>query len=276
VEDADQHLDVLSWNITGGEPLLTDILWDLLPALKPQTHYISVQTNATLLTEQRAQRLAKLGVNCITTSLDSNDPQEHNTFRGMKSAYEKTLQGLENAKRAGMQILVAGVITHQNLRTPELRQLIKKANDIGAIFLYNLAVPCGRWVDETDMILRGDDRQYLKQLMVDFPLSSTDHEPGRNAIGCPAGMEKIYITAFGDVIPCPFIHISFGNVQEEALHTIVDKMQKVDFFSQYQPVCIAAEDPEMHKVFRQMNQFKQLPVKHTDIFPDVNEQQRTS
>ncbi len=35
---------------------------------------------------------------------------------------------------------------------------------------------------------------------------------GRNKIGCPAGMEKIYITPYGDVIPCPFIHIGFGNI----------------------------------------------------------------
>ena len=237
-----KKLDVLSWNLTGGEPLLVSWLEDLIPILEPRTHYISVQTNCALLTEDKARRLAKLGVNCITTSLDSNLESEHNEFRGSPTSYNEVLQGLKNAQKAGMQALVGATITHQNLRSPETVKLIEKANSLGAILLFNLAVPCGRWSGCQNFILRDDDRAYLMDLMDRYPMTSTDHEVGRNKVGCPAGMEKVYITPYGDVIPCPFIHISFGNLREMSLVDIVARMRKTPQFGAYQDICVAAED----------------------------------
>lgn len=267
VESAEKDLDILSWNITGGEPLLSNILEDLIPILKPSKHYISIQTNATLLTKKIAKRLAKLGVNCITTSLDSANPKEHNSFRGIKNAFEKTLHGIRNAKKAGMQVLVGGTVTHQNLRSEDLKHLIELSNLRGAIFLFNIAVPCGRWKENKSIILRGDDRKYLEDLMTKYPLTTTDHEVGRNAIGCPAGAEKIYITAYGDVIPCPFIHISFGNVKNTPLIEIVKQMQKIKYFSKYQKVCIAAEDQKFYvKVMKEIFKINTYPTPYEAIF----------
>ena len=242
-----KKLDVLSWNITGGEPLLVDYLDDLISILKPARHYISLQTNCVNLSGKRAKELARAGVNCVTTSIDSIDADEHDRFRGKKNAFQETFNGILNAKRAGIQTLVGGTVTHQNLRSRELKRLIEAVNRAGAIFLFNLAVPCGNWAGQNDRILRGDDREYLRTLMEKYPLSSTDHEVGRNAIGCPAGVEKIYITPYGDVIPCPFIHVTFGNVREESLEYIVARMQKIEWFDHYQNVCIAAEDARFHR-----------------------------
>jgi MoaA/NifB/PqqE/SkfB family radical SAM enzyme len=263
-----KQLDVLSWNITGGEPLLVDWLDELIPILEPRRHYISIQSNCNLLTESRARALADLGVNCITTSIDSILPQEHDRFRGVQHTYARTLEGLANARKAGMQILVGGIVTHQNLRSRELELLIKQSNQLGAIFLFNLAVPCGKWAGNYDSILRGDDREYLLRLMNKYPLTTTDHEVGRNAVGCPAGMEKLYITNTGEVIPCPFIHITFGNVRDEPLAEIVEEMQKVPYFGRYQNICVAAEDGDFHKqaLERVYASGKPIPVHHTDIF----------
>jgi MoaA/NifB/PqqE/SkfB family radical SAM enzyme len=267
VKEAEQ-LGILSWNITGGEPLLIKWLDELIPILKPKKHYISVQTNCLLLTEKRAKQLASLGINCITTSIDSSDPDEHNKFRGSRYAYEKTFQGIANAQKAGMQTLIGGTVTHQNLRSDGLKRLIEQANQVGAIFLFNLAVPCGSWKGKYDMILQGDDREYLQYLMDIYPRTSTDHEVGRNAVGCPAGMEKIYITPYGEVIPCPFIHVSFGNVRHTPLPEIISKMRKVPYFGKYQPICIAAEDREFHKqvIDKVYDLDLPLPVPHTEIF----------
>ncbi|MBI5578839.1 MAG: radical SAM protein [Deltaproteobacteria bacterium] len=277
VAQADEHLDVLSWNITGGEPLLSDMLEELIPVLRPRDHFISVQSNAVLLTARRARRLARLGVNCITTSIDSSDISEHDGFRGMKGAYAKTLEGLRHARAAGMQVLVGGVVTHQNLRTESLRTLIERVNAMGAIFLFNIATPSGRWKDSEQYLLRGDDRVYLRQLMSRYPMTSTDHEPGRNRIGCPAGMEKIYITAYGDVIPCPFIHIAFGNVRDTALVDIVACMQNVPFFSAYQDLCIAGESREFHRqALKPLHdgRFTAFPVSYRHLFPAGDEHDR--
>jgi MoaA/NifB/PqqE/SkfB family radical SAM enzyme len=263
-----KQLDVLSWNVTGGEPLLVPWLDELISILEPRLHYISIQTNGMVLTPERAQRLRHLGVNCITMSLDSLDPIEHNEFRGASSAYQNVLAAIKNAQQAGLKVLIGGVVTHHNLRTDKLRRLIETVNRLGAIFLLIPAVPCGKWQGEEEMLLRDDDRGYLNRLVSEYPMTATDHHVGRNAIGCPAGTELLYITPYGDVTPCPFIHVSFGNVRESPLPEIVKRMHQVPYFNQYQNICIAAEDRKLHReVFSKLAAAKSaLPVDAGDVF----------
>ncbi|MCD4779943.1 MAG: radical SAM protein [Candidatus Omnitrophica bacterium] len=267
VEQA-KDLDVLAWNITGGEPLMIDWLENLIITLKPRKHYIAIQTNCSLLTKKKALQFARLGVNCITTSLDSLSAETHDRFRGFSGSHQKVFEGIRNARQAGMQTLVGITVTHQNLRSQDLVNVIKAANKEGAICLFNLAVPCGEWRDNKDIILRGDDRDYLMGIMKRFPMTSTDHEIGLKNIGCPAGVEKIYITPYGDVIPCPFIPVTFGNILEEPLIDIVKNMQSLPEFSQYQHICIAAEDENFQKnvLDKVYTEYKSYPVYYKEIF----------
>jgi len=46
----------------------------------------------------------------------------------------------------------------------------------------------------------------------------------RGRMGCPAGTEKIYITAYGDVTPCDLIHDVYGNALKEPLELIWKRM----------------------------------------------------
>ncbi|MDY6906510.1 MAG: radical SAM/SPASM domain-containing protein [Thermodesulfobacteriota bacterium] len=264
-------LDTLSWNITGGEPLLVDWIEDLIPILEPKRHYISIQTNCLLLSKEKARELARLGVNCITTSIDSADEYQHDTFRGCEGVFEKVFEGIKNAKASGMQVLVGATITHGYLYSSALIRLIRMVNRAGAMFLFNLAVPCGRWANRSDILITEQDRDYLCQLLDRYPMTSTDHEVGRNKIGCPAGMEKIYITRTGEVLPCPFIHVSFGNCMQTSLAGIVQRMQKVPAFRKYQKICIAAEDRRFHRdVFSKIYNGENMarPVSYLDIFPE--------
>ena len=54
--------------------------------------------------------------------------------------------------------------------------------------------------------------------------------------------EAIYITPFGDVLCCPFIHISFGNLHDESLRTIRERALGYNFLAEHAKQCLAAED----------------------------------
>ncbi len=271
VQDA-KELDNLSWNITGGEPLLVPWLDELITIMEPKRHYVSIQSNCTYMDAKRAKELAKLGVNCVTTSLDSSIPEEHNAFRGADYSYDRVMSGLRNCREAGMSVLIGMTVTHQNLRTQETKDLIETANAQGAVVVLNSAVPCGRWKGNAEMVIRGDDLEYLKQLKQQYPMTTTDREVGRNKIGCPAGMEKIYVTPYGDVTPCPFIHIGFGNVKDMSLKDIVGRMRQVPHFSKYQDHCVAAEDPDFQKDVMQKiyTLDEQAPVSHQSIYGNLD------
>ncbi|MBP7055375.1 MAG: radical SAM protein [Candidatus Omnitrophica bacterium] len=268
-----KSFDNLSYNITGGEPLMVEWLDDLIPVLDPARHFISIQTNCMLLSAKRAKQLARLGVNCITTSLDSADEKEHNHFRGSSDSYRKVLEGLDNAIKAGMSVLVGGTVTHQNLRSAELQRLIEKVNSLGAIFLFNIGVPCGEWKDNRDMLFRDDDRDYLLKLMETYPMTSTDHEINRHTVGCPAGKEKVYITSYGDVLPCPFIHVSFGNVRTMPLAEIIARMNKISLFGKYANICVAAEDRDFQKnVLSRVGSVSEpnrAPISYKDVYGEL-------
>ena len=45
--------------------------------------------------------------------------------------------------------------------------------------------------------------------------------------GCTAGgIERFYVNANGDVQPCEFVNVSFGNVNEEDFNNIYRRMRK--------------------------------------------------
>ena len=46
----------------------------------------------------------------------------------------------------------------------------------------------------------------------------------RGGSGCPAGIERIYITPYGDVYTCPHVPKSYGNVREEPLKDIYKRI----------------------------------------------------
>ena len=62
--------------------------------------------------------------------------------------------------------------------------------------------------------------------------------------GCPAGGEKIYITPYGDVMPCACIHASYGNLRERSLREIYREMRETPIFRKgTHRRCLVAEDP---------------------------------
>jgi MoaA/NifB/PqqE/SkfB family radical SAM enzyme len=108
-----------------------------------------------------------------------------------------------------------------------------------------VSIPCpvGRWSNNFSECLDDSDREYFTSLQREYPFLRRDFDSNYFRRGCSAGTEKLYLTPYGDIIPCPFIHISFGNVKEEPCSVIRTRMLKLDRFRDYCQVCLAGEDP---------------------------------
>jgi MoaA/NifB/PqqE/SkfB family radical SAM enzyme len=52
------------------------------------------------------------------------------------------------------------------------------------------------------------------------------HFEGKECFGCNAGNKMVYVDAFGEVSPCVFTPLSFGNVQTTSLRTIFAEMRQ--------------------------------------------------
>ena len=97
----------------------------------------------------------------------------------------------------------------------------------------------GRW-EGRDLTLSTDAyRIYLDLLR----LPHIRWEGSSNWIseGCPAGAEKIYITPYGDVFPCAILQTSFGNLREQPLDRIYERIGEDPRFKNCKKPCLAAE-----------------------------------
>ena len=89
----------------------------------------------------------------------------------------------------------------------------------------------GKLVSQRDVLLSRAERQsildYQSQVarQDDLPiLSSYAYLESADAFGCGAGLTHLYIDGSGEVCPCQFAPLSFGNVAHESLAVIFDRM----------------------------------------------------
>ena len=99
------------------------------------------------------KELVEIGVMGMGISIDSLDPQKHNTFRGVPGAWEGAVAGIEACKRNGLQFQVHFSAQPMNYR--ELPDGVDWAHGLGARVLNVFFMVCtGRGEELTDITPR--------------------------------------------------------------------------------------------------------------------------
>jgi MoaA/NifB/PqqE/SkfB family radical SAM enzyme len=232
----------LVFHFTGGEPLLQKGLFDYIRAFRPDENLISIQTNGWHVDGEFLDNYREAGGDILCVSVDSVDSEIHDKFRQKPGSWERAIAAVKLAKGRGFQVLMSYTITHFNLRSRDFEDMIVLSRALGANLSLNLAVPAGKWMGNLDYLLNKDDRVVLNRYLRKYPHVRTDFESNWKTRGCPAFKEKCYLTPYGEVLPCPFIHVSFGNVRSTSLSEIRRNALKSKYLNVYHPICIAAED----------------------------------
>jgi len=239
------RLGAIHVNITGGEPLLRKDLCDVIRALKPDSTMVSLVTNGVLLTPERIDRLTAAGLRYLQISIDSLNPQEHDRMRGVPGCFRKAIDGAAYAKSIGLPVCLSTVISHDALKTPEkIWEMIRFAEKMDTFLLLNLAATAGGWTDRKDELLTQEDMALVAEFRKHPAVRQDVMYNFRGKSGCPAGTEKLYVTAYGDVTPCDMVHISFGNVLDQPLKTIWERMRACPPFRKQSPQCLRCIDRE--------------------------------
>jgi MoaA/NifB/PqqE/SkfB family radical SAM enzyme/SAM-dependent methyltransferase len=217
--------------LTGGEPLLREDLEDIVGLFDDRSCRI-VGTTGSGLTRERAQALRKRGLFAVAISLDSSDADEHDRLRGVKGAFQIALDGLRTASEAGLYPYVVAVAGRDFLQPERFWRFMRFAGEAGALEVHLLEPSAtGRLAGRTDVLLGAADKQrileYQKEAAQDdrLPiLSSYTYLEGDEAFGCGAGLTHLYVDGSGEVSPCQLVPLSFGNVAQEPLSAILDRM----------------------------------------------------
>lgn len=254
VEDFKRLGDELAKNgayiiqLTGGEPLLRKDLEDIVRAFDPSRFYVSINSNTTLVTAERLRSLKAAGVDNLGISIDAWDAEEHERFRKKKGIHAHSVKVLDMILDAGLSVMVFAVVTHQNVRGQAFVDLCEYTKRKGVVLVAGWAVPCGNWNGNDDVLLTEDDLEYLETIHEKYLHVRTDFEANYHHWGCPAVKEKLYITSYGDVVPCDFLHVGLGNVFRNSIAEIRENALKVDWFREYNAVCLACNDRDFQEL----------------------------
>ncbi len=263
------QLGAVNFSFQGGEPLILKNLHKIISVCSPHKNLISVSTNGYLLSRDCIRDLKQTGVDILTVSLDSSIATEHDRFRGKKGAFSRALSGIEIALEEGLHVTLGTVVTHQNLKTPGISGLLSMAKKMKMLIYLILPVPAGRWSHSSDMMLTDQDLAYVEQLTQTSPYIRTDLQANLGLYGCGAAKEILYISPYGDVLPCPFMHISPGNIFKNPVKQIRDNALTHPSFASYASKCLVSTDRDFIDTYLAKTfQHSPLPLAWEEVFPN--------
>ena len=241
---ADEY-GIFRFVLTGGEALLDKNLDKLIEALDPQKHLIILDTNGWTFDIEKAKWFAGLGGYKAQISLDSMIEAEHDSFRGKKGSYKRVIRALEASKQAGLELLISTCIIRDRVFTEEFESLCEycKAEDIP---LYvTLAKPVGTAREQDTWVCTKKDVDYLKLLETKYNIF-THMTPSYGQPGKCITVKGINtVNHDGEIVPCPYMDLSIGNVMKEPLSVILDRGMMNSWLGPYRDECIIGE----HKDF---------------------------
>jgi MoaA/NifB/PqqE/SkfB family radical SAM enzyme/ubiquinone/menaquinone biosynthesis C-methylase UbiE len=226
-----QDLGAIVVNFTGGEPCLRKDLIEIVSTLRDDSCGI-LATTGYGFSDALAKRLRDTRVYSISISLDSADETEHDTRRGRPGAYKIALQGIEMAKKNGFYTYTCAVPTRKLLQDDNFHRLVELNKSLGVDELQLIEpTPAGR-ILSTDVGFGEEEFATVFRLMAEYNLqdsgiaiSSFAHMESPEFFGCGAGHSHIYVDGSGEVSPCNMMPISYGNVLEDDLATIIARIQ---------------------------------------------------
>lgn len=227
--------------LTGGEALLDKDLDKLIDALDPKKHLIILDTNGWTFNEEKAKWFASLGGYKAQISLDSMIEDEHDEFRGKKGSYKRVIDSLWAAKKANLELLISTCIVRDRVFSDEFKSLCEfcKENDIP---LYvTLAKPVGTAREQASWVCTKEDVDQLKLLEDKYNvfthMSPSYGQPGR----CITVKGINTVNHDGEIIPCPYMDLSIGNVTKEPLEHILNRGMLNSWLGPYRDECIIGE-----------------------------------
>src|SRR6185437_2743401 len=128
------QLGVRKLRLTGGEPLLRANVADLIGDLTAIAGIedIALTTNGVLLAKY-ASELKAAGLKRITVSLDSLDPQVFSKMSGGLGSVEDVLNGLEHARRAGLDPIKVNAVIERGINDHTALDLVEHFRGTGVI-----------------------------------------------------------------------------------------------------------------------------------------------
>lgn len=233
-----QEIGVTMFDIEGGEPLLRfDRLLDLLASFDGKRE-LWVNTTGHTLTPERARRMREAGVFGVMISLHTPEAADYESFTGFRDSFAIARDAARMFNEAGITVALNSCPTAELMEAGGVERILDLARDWGCSFVQVIhGKSAGAWLGRDDEMIREREKiRRLERLHLRYnapgrfaahPAASVQvYEESPAHFGCTAGgIDRFYLNANGEVQPCEFLNISFGNVREEPFKRIFLRMR---------------------------------------------------
>ena len=221
--------------LSGGEPLLRDDIFTIARYGTEKGLRMVMGSSGFLIDRAMAAKLRESGIRAVAISLDSADPEAHDTFRGMPGVWDRAVLAIQNCRDEGIGVQVNMSVMRSDLL--DVEAVIEKGTALG-VRDYQLffPVPTGR-AREIEPRSPQEYEGMIRQILIRYNDTGVNIRPtcapqfrrisdeagiknpawGR---GCIAGIRYCRIYANGDVTPCPYLPVSAGNVRTQSFMDI--------------------------------------------------------
>jgi len=235
-----QEIGVSVLILSGGEPMLRyDDLLRLVRSGDKDRSDFHLHTSGFGVTAERAHELKDAGLTAAAVGLDDVNPKRLDALRGRSGAFDTAIAAVEHFSRADVFTYLNLCLTPALVRSGDLWEYFEMANrlNVGIIEILEPR-PCGGFQGRSmDGLFTAEDRLAVAEFVRlgnserryrNHPLLySVVAMEAPDRMGCMmGGLSHFSIDSSGNVIPCVFVPISFGNILKENLPVIFARMRQ--------------------------------------------------
>jgi len=233
------NLGVPFFDFSGGEPLMRRDLSVLAKRAASHGCLVSMNTNGSLLTDERATEIAD-SFDVVVVSLDG--PEElHDKNRGMKGTYNKAIEAIKMLRAHGVKVGVNSVLTPWNVEIlPQFFEELRGLADFAEIQPVHPYPPPHQNKPSKEAVsrlitylleLKRYDRRFLT-VPTDFIKGFDLFFEGKVPKICHAGELYVHIDPLGKLLACaPRADIVLGDLLTDSAAKILKEKQKCENWS---------------------------------------------
>lgn len=266
-----KNMGVIWLGLTGGEPLLNKDIAEIIADIGDNCA-AKLFTGGYNLTQELASDLKRAGLDYVSVSLDHWREEEQDRIRGCKGSFHTALKAIEIFRETGgIHVGVSTVLSKSMLHDSHMDKFMQFLIKLGVYEAWFSEVkPAIAPLWNQKAIITAEERNYLMRVQERYnkegkiTVNYLGHFEGGEHFGCNAGHKMVYIDAFGEVSPCVFAPMTFGNVRDESVQNIFQEMRQ--YFQAHDCCFVNANYPLLAKYYKD-----QLPIGKEDSLQIMEE-----
>ncbi len=234
-------------DLFGGEPTIRQDIFEIISLGRSHGFMVLIETNGFLLDEVFVRSLKSAGLNRIYISLDDYIARNHDANRGRKGLFTRVVKAIELCRQFSIPVDVSIVppneeyFYHGHMNRFCDFVLSRGADKVRILlprFTGNM-----QFTDDSPFT-DGNEQglvRYIRPRYLERVYFHSPDTPDSDITRCSAKQFFCHITTTGDVLPCPYLPLKFGNIKQESISGIFARIQSSEVMKIGAMHCLARD-----------------------------------